>query len=333
MKALITGASGFIGSTLIEKLHQLGFEIRALMRSSSSLKNLNGMHYERFEGHLGDFESLKKAVSGVDYVFHLAGATAAPDRDAYFEANAWGTERLARAVAEVNPGLKRFVLVSSLAAAGPASSQTPRTEAEAEQPVSFYGESKLQGERELLKYKDQFQLSIVRPPMVYGPRDKGVFVIIQTVARNLMPIIQGGSPDGQKYYSAIHSEDLCRGIIQAALMPSDAAPSGEKFYLTASAVHSYREFLATIAECLDRDPFVFRIPRFVISSLAWGLSGIGKMTGKTFPLNLDKLNELRPDYWVCSNEKATRVLNFSPEFDLRSGMTQTIGWYRQEKWL
>src|SRR5205823_1417576 len=113
--ALVTGASGFIGSTLIEELNRRGIGVRALLRRTSSDANLKGLDYTRAEGSLADFESLKKAASGVDYVFHLAGVTSAPNRAAYFEHNAEGTERLARAAAEANPGLKRFVYVSSLA--------------------------------------------------------------------------------------------------------------------------------------------------------------------------------------------------------------------------
>src|SRR5690242_9750279 len=131
MKALVTGASGFIGSTLIEELGTLGFEVYALMRKSSSAANLDGMRMTRVEGDLSDEASLRAAIRSVpdlDYVFHLAGATTGPNREFYFEHNANGTRRLAQAVADERPGLQRFVYVSSLAAAGPSRSMTPRVE-------------------------------------------------------------------------------------------------------------------------------------------------------------------------------------------------------------
>jgi len=355
MKALVTGASGFIGSTLIEELSSLGFDVYALMRSSSSAANLSGLKFQRLEGDLSDEESLLKAlrrVPDLDFVFHLAGATTGPNRDYYFEHNGRGTARLARAVAAVNAErasgtghasnagiaansggkqLTRFVHVSSLAAAGPANSMDPRKESEDNHPVSAYGESKLQGEKEVLQYKDSYPVTIIRPPMVYGPKDKGVFVVIKTVSKNLMPLMPGAGPGGHKYYSAIHCRDLCRGIIQAAQAKN--VPSGEVFYLSGDGVFSYQELLSTMAEKLGRKPIKFKIPSAAIFVGAAAGSALGVLAKKAFALNLDKLNELRPDYWICSNEKAKKVFNFSPEYSLGLGMADTIDWYKRHKWI
>src|SRR5689334_16976484 len=136
MKALVTGANGFIGSTLIGELDVLGFDVRALIRKKSDMSHLAGLKLQCVEGDLSDFDSLCRAVQDVDYVFHLAGLTQACSRAAFFECNARGTERLARAVAYVRPGLARFVYVSSLAAGGPAFSLNPRKESERDHPIS-----------------------------------------------------------------------------------------------------------------------------------------------------------------------------------------------------
>ncbi|MCM2276461.1 MAG: NAD-dependent epimerase/dehydratase family protein [Oligoflexia bacterium] len=333
-RALVTGASGFIGSTLIEQLNEKGFEVHALLRRSSSLANLKEASFKRVEGDLSDLDSLKKAVREVDYVFHLAGATAAPDRAAYFRHNAEGTGLLARAVAEERPGLTRFVYVSSLAAAGPAAGLSPREESEAERPVSSYGESKLQGEKEVLRYRDAYPISIVRPPIVYGPRDKGVFVIIQTVARRVMPILLGSGPDGKKHYSVVHSSDLCRGIVAAGLASRERVASGEVFYICSDEIHSYGEFLGTMATALGRLPFLkIPVPKPVVSFAGYGAHFAGKLTGRSYPLNLDKLNEILPDYWICTNRKAKEKLGFTPEFDLAKGMAHAVEWYRKNGWL
>ena len=334
MRALVTGASGFIGSALVEELGTLGFEVDALLRKTSSDANLAGLAYRRVEGDLGDESSLRRAVREVDYIFHLAGLTAARSRAEFFEHNAAGTERLARIAAEVQPGLARFVFVSSLAASGPAKSfNHPLSESDSEQPVSDYGHSKLAGEKALLRFRDCFPVSIIRPPMVYGPRDKGVFVMIQTVARNLMPILQGSSGSGHKYYSMIHVHDLVRGIVQCAVAPVAKVPTGEVFFLTSDQVQNYQEILTTIAELLGRDPLRIRVPETAVKAVARVLSAVGKVTRRSFPLNLDKLNEILPDYWVCSNAKAKEMLGFKPEFDLASGMAQSIGWYKRHKWI
>jgi len=336
MKALVTGASGFIGSTLIEELGTLGFDVYALMRRSSSSANLEGLRMTRLEGDLSNQESLRAALRKIpelDYVFHLAGATAGPNREYYFEHNARGTARLARAIAEEKPGLQRFVHVSSLAAAGPPTSLTPRTESDSEHPVSAYGESKFEAEKELLRYKSVYPITIIRPPMVYGPRDKGVFILIKAVSRNVMLSFPSADPRGDKYYSVIHSKDLCRGLVQAALAKTDRVPSGEVFYLAGDGVHSYREILSTIAEQLGVDPFKLKLPKSVLYLVAAAGSALGHVSKKTFALNFDKLNELLPDYWICSNQKAKDTLGFAPELALEAGMAQTIEWYKRQKWL
>ncbi len=333
MRALVTGASGFIGSTLVEQLGRLGFEVTALLRRTSSHKNLEGAKYLCAEGDLSDEASLRRAVKGMDYVFHLAGLTSARTRGEYFEFNTEGTARLARAAAAEAPALQRFVFVSSLAAAGPSEGMRPKTETDVDKPVSAYGESKLAAEQELAKYREAFPVSIVRPPIVYGPKDKDVFQIIQTVSRNFMPLLKGSTPDGNKFYSSIYVHDLVRGIIQAGLAPREKVPSGEVFFLSADEVHSYRDMLSSMAQHLNRDPLRVSVPRFAVVLAAGAASVASAVTRKKFPLNLDKLNELLPDYWICSNEKAKRVLGFAPEFNLNTGMGQAIEWYRQHKWI
>ena len=334
MKALVTGASGFIGSTLIEDLNAQGFEVFALMRKTSDTSNLEGISFTRIEGDLANAASLEKAVEGMDYVFHLAGATAAPNPDAYFRHNAEGTRHLVEATARANPNVKRFVYVSSLAAAGPASSlERPRVESEENRPVSAYGQSKLQGEIEVQKLRERIPVAIVRPPMVYGPKDKGVFVVIQTVARRLMPVVQGDAPGGHKYYSAIHVRDLTNGIVQVGLSPNDRVSSGEVFYLSGDGVTSYENLLATIAQSLGVKPFRFPVPQGIISVAASGLTAMSKLTGRSYPLNQDKVNEIFADYWTCSNEKARAQLGFQPQFELSKGMDDAIAWYRSKNWL
>lgn len=329
MRALVTGASGFIGSTLIEELGTLGFEVDALLRPSSDVSNLSGLAYRRVEGDLRDDASLRRAVRDVDYVFHLGGLTAARSRAEYFEHNAAGTERLARAAAEERPGLSRFVFVSSLAASGPAPSrEEPLTESCETRPVSAYGESKLAAERALLNFKGRIPISIVRPPMVYGPRDRGVFVLIQTVARNVTPV-----PRGEKYYSLIHVRDLVRGIVQSALAKPSEVASGEVFFLTGNENATFREILDVIADALGRDPLRLTVPPLALRGAAMVLSLLGAVTGRTFPLNLDKLREILPDYWLCTSEKAKARLGFAPEFDLAGGMAHSVAWYKRHRWL
>lgn len=318
---------------MVEELDTLGFEVFTLLNGSTGASNLEGLKYQTVDGDLSNFSSLCDAVKGVDYVFHLEELTQSFRRDRFFDYNARGTERLARAVWETCPNLTRFVYVSSLAAAGPARSLIPRVESDLDEPVSNYGQSKLEGEKRLLQFKEEFPISIIRPSMAYGPRDRTLAVLSQALARNLMPILQGSTLGGHKYYSAIHVLDLCRGLVQAAVSPQNRVPSGEVFYLSGDGVHTYQEMMGVISERLNCDPLKVRIPKVVIQVAASGLTAIGVMTRKSFALNLDKLNEILSDYWICSNQKAKDALGFSPEFDLTSGIAHAIEWYKRQKWL
>ncbi|MEO5969287.1 MAG: NAD-dependent epimerase/dehydratase family protein, partial [Bdellovibrionia bacterium] len=194
-------------------------------------------------------------------------------------------------------------------------------------------ESKLRGEKALLNFRDLFPVTIVRPPFVYGPKDKAVFKMVQTVARNFMPVLYGAGSDGHKYYSAIHAKDLCRGIVQAAVASLQKVPSGEIFYLAGDGMHTYHDLMTTIAERLNCDPLRISVPNFAIQAAAAGLTAVGFVARKTFPLNMDKLKELMPDYWICSNQKAKTMLGFAPEFDFSSGIANAITWYKKQRWL
>ena len=334
MKALVTGATHFIGSALIEELDTLGFEVNAILQKNSDVRNLKGLRFRTVEGDLSNYDFLAQCVREVDYVFHLAETQVGLNRAVFSQANTQLTERLARAVARANPSLSRFVFLSSLAAAGPASSlQKPRVETEREEPVSFYGESKLLSERELVKYRNIFPISIVRSGKVYGPRDRGLLLRVQAISRNFIPILSGSSGSGERYSSLIHVRDLCRGIVQAAVVSKGKLTSGEIFYLSGDGVYSDQDLIRLIAERMNRDPLKIKIPVSVLKWLAAGSSAASFITQKSFPLNWDQLREILPDYWICSNRKAKRKLGFVPEFDLESGLDHTVTWYKSQKWI
>lgn len=331
MKILVTGSNGFVGSRLVEDLARAGHEVTALARNANKTAHLAFDGVKTAIGDVTDIPSLEAAVKDQDVIIHCAGLTAAKDREAFFRVNAMGTANLAEAAANHTPSLKKFILVSSLAAAGPALKNEPKSEVDEEHPVSLYGESKLEGERVLKKYFSTFPVLIVRPPIVYGPRDRGVFEIIKSVNRRMAPCISGSNETGEKFFSVVHVGDLSKGI--QLLMNASGTSSGDIFYFSEDRVYTYREILSSISTALKKRVLKFVLPMPVVVLTAGSLTLLGRATGKTFPLNWDKLNELKPDYWICSPKKAKQVLGFESEYDLSQGMHSTIQWYKENQWL
>lgn len=329
--ALVTGASGFIGSSVIRALASQGIRPRALMRATSSKANLVGVDYEIALGDLSNPVSLEKAVAGVDYIFHLAGCVAARTPAEYFAHNSVGTRNLAKA-ARSAATLKRFVYVSSLAAGGPSFGENPRTEQDQDEPISSYGHSKRQGEVHLREEAlGKYGITIVRPPAVYGPRDRGIFEFVKIVKSGVMPLFPSKTKTKQKYVSLIHVEDLVAGIVSAGLHPHQQEQ--EVFYLSGDGVHSWTEIFQIMADTLGRKTIRVPLPRPLLFGVASFYTGLGALTRKQFPLTLDKLKELEPDFWTCSNDKAKQLIGFQPRYDLNNGIRHTLEWYKQNSWL
>jgi dihydroflavonol-4-reductase len=334
MNALVTGANSFIGAALIEELVRAGFNVEVILGKEVASPALSGLTFTPLEGDPAQDDFLTRSLTDKEFVFCLENMTQANQRAEFIHGNAAGIARLGKLAAALPIPPKRFVVLSHLAASGPATSLEPRDESVPAVPISWYGESKLQAEKEILQFKDRFPVTLIRTAPVYGPRDPALVSLIQqTLARNMMPILKGNTEDGHKYYSTIHVQDLARGLIQGARLTLEQAASGEMFYLAGDGVNTYRELMTTLAEELNLDPLKVQIPGWALNSLAKFLGAFGLLSSQTFSFNPDRLKELRADYWTCSNEKAKKVLGFNPEFDLNSGLAQTIEWYQKQRWL
>lgn len=334
MKALVTGASGFVGSTLCAELLNRGIETQALMRKTSSLSNLGTAKVTPVEGELRNPESLKRAVAEADVIFHVAGVVAALSKDDFFAANAQGTRNLLQAVKQSSLGagrkIHRFVYVSSLAAAGPSTAERPGCEDDECKPVSDYGASKLGGEQAVLEFKNDFPVCIIRPPAVYGPRDKGVMTFFQAISKGLLPLLGLANPDPRRY-SFVHVDDLVQAIVLAGLAPE--MKSGEIFYASGDGVYSWEEAMRLIAKGMGKKTIPLRLPIPVMKGAAAFCSAYSKVSGQVLPFSLDKIKEIEAAAWSCSNEKAKKELGFKPYWDLERGFAQTAAWYKENGWL
>jgi dihydroflavonol-4-reductase len=329
MKALVTGSSGFVGSTLVEALNLKGIEVRCLLRKSSSRLNLAKAKFETIEGDLSNLSALDSAVKDVDWIFHVAGVVAAKNREDFFRSNVVGTKNLVEAASRNAKNLKKFVLVSSLAAAGPSNPSRPAEEEDVCHPVSWYGESKRAAEVEALKFAGSLPLVIVRPPAVYGPRDKGVFTFFQVVNAGILPQLGLQNPDPRRY-SFVHVEDLVSGILLAA---EKNTQNGSIYYIAGDEKISWVEAMQALAKGLEKKTFRVPLPIPVMKGAAAICTGVAKISGNALPFSLDKMKEIEALAWTCSNQKAKKDLGFEPSWSLENGFRITGEWYRQNGWL
>ncbi len=328
MNILVTGASGFVGSTLSESLFRQGHKVRLLMRKASSLRNLDTSKFSIVYGDLRDQDSLHEAVTGVDIIFHVAGVISAPRKVGYFQNNTQGTANLAQA-AQKNPNLKCFVYVSSLAAGGPASKNKPCSEEDIPQPISDYGRSKLAGEEALRNLN--IPSVFVRPPAVYGPKDKGLFPFFQLASRGISLSLSGirEKPGG---YSLIHVDDLVQFLITVGTSTKVWSP-GEVFYVAEDNIYTWDQMMASMAHAFQKKTLSIPLPLGVLKAAGTVLGTLGRISGKQFLFNQDKAKELCVSYWTCSNTKAKKELGFTPQWSMDSGFSQTAQWYRDRAWL
>ncbi len=328
MKALVTGATGFIGSQIVDYLLERGYQVRCTVRKTSNLRWLKDKPIELVEAGLSDLNALKEAVKGVDYVYHIAGLTAAKDYDTFLKVNRDGTLNILKAIEEANPNIKRYLHCSSQTVHGPAESfDKPTAEDMPLNPITSYGKSKKAGEDEVAKYMDKFPITIVRPPAVYGPRDEDILGIFKAVNMGIGTLI-GFKP---QHVSLIHSYDLARGIIEAAESDNTV---GKAYFVSSEEIYSWGQVMPIMKDALGKNFFIpIRIPHFLVLAIA-GISGFfGKFMKNPPVFNYEKGIDFIQENWICSVERAKKDFGYRQKVSLEDGMKLTADWYREHKWL
>lgn len=325
MRALVTGASGFVGSHLVERLIKEGFEVFCLRRRGSDIRWLEGFNVRFVQGDCSDRDSLKDSIKGYDYIFHLAGVIKANSEAEFYKVNEKGTENLIEAVVRDNPNIKRFVYLSSLAAYGPSlKADSLPSENGLPHPVSAYGKSKLKGEEAVLKYSSNIPVCILRPSVVYGPRDRQFYLFFKLINSGFAPYW------GEGRTSLVYIDDLIDAIILS--IKKDEAVGGI-YFISDGEVYSNTQIIDEIASSLDKRVFKFRLPRPLLPLIGIFADGIGKISGKATMVNKDKIREIMYNDWVCDITKARRELGFNPTIGIKRGMRWTAEWYKNNKWI
>ena len=335
MRTLITGATGFIGSILVDSLlarlkqqNDVEYKVLCLVRRTSSLTWLEKLPVELVHGDLFAPQggALIPVLPEISHVIHLAGATKARTASEYFRANGEATRHLLQLCARHAKKIQRFVYVSSLAAAGPSADGNPVTEDETPRPVSNYGRSKLAGEIACQEFCRELPITIIRPPAVYGPREKDIYQYFKQVNTGVR--LRFGWRE--RRMSLIHAQDLVNGILHASEHPRAA---GETYFMTNSRPYDWHELGAALTKAMQKKTISLTVPEFIAPVLA-AFGALGAMiTRKPALLNFDKINELRQYYWVCSGEKARQQIGFTPALSIQEGLQQTYRWYKENEWL
>jgi nucleoside-diphosphate-sugar epimerase len=328
MTVLVTGATGFLGSHVAEQLAQQGQTVRALVRSSSDtrfLKSLSGV--ELVQGSVEDRASVLAAATGVTGIVHAAGLVKAKTAADFMRTNAGGTENLVDAALQNRATLKRFVLVSSLAALRPSDgSGSPIAEDVEPRPVTDYGRSKLAAERAALSKKDELPLVVIRPPAIYGPRDREILAFFKSIKLGVMPLL--GST--QNKLSMIYGSDCAAACVKA--LAADL-PSGTALHVDDGAVHTMEEMIGKAEAAMGKRARIrFQLPRKLVETAALGAELYGRATNQAVMLTRDKCNELF-EQWVCDGSRARTLLGWKPLVSFDEGIRRTVTWYREAGWL
>jgi dihydroflavonol-4-reductase len=319
--ALVTGATGFIGSHLVEALLARGWRVRCLVRKTSVLKWIPTDDVSLINGDVAlGGEDLERAVRNVSVVFHLAGLTSAGDDSAYITVNVEGTRNVVTAM-QKSARESLLVFCSSLAAAGPARGR-PVNETDEPSPVSAYGRSKLTAER--IVEESGLRYLIVRPPAVYGPRDTDILAAFRLAMRGFAFRV---APEGQKL-SLVHAEDLARGLACAA----ETDGSG-LYYMTDGMVHTWESVIDHVSRAVGKHPRIIGIPSRISDLIARAEQFRASLVGAKPLLTPDRMKELTQANWTCDDTRARLDIDYESSISLPEGLKSTAEWYRQQKWL
>jgi nucleoside-diphosphate-sugar epimerase len=320
--ALVTGATGFIGSHLVEALVEQNWKVTCLVRPKSRTAFLENLPVHILRGSLEDKHFLAEAVGEQDYIFHLAARIRSASRNVYERANHLFTRNLAQACLQQNPDLKRFVYVSSIAAAGPSAPGEIQDETRAPAPTSEYGRTKLKGEHAIAEIWGRLNATIIRPPNVYGPRQQETELLIKLMHKRIVPILK----HDQKTTTLIYVNDLISGILKASQSPR---ANRQIYYLTDEGIYSWKEVILTIKQHVLGPSLYIPLYENIIYSAAWLIDVLKSihLVRSYFGRRAWKATMQTP--WLFCSVKAAKDLAFKPEYSLDEGIGETVAYYKR----
>ena len=332
---LITGASGFIGSFLVEEALRQGMETWACVRASSSRRYLKDSRIGFFESDLDDTQALRVRLlrhrqehGAFDYVVHCAGVTKCADKRDFERVNCGQTTALAMLLHELDMVPKRFVYISTLSVFGPQHERdyAPIRDNDPPRPNTAYGLSKLHAE-ESLGRMDWLPWVVLRPTGVYGPRERDYYLMVKSVARH----VDVAAGFRRQDLTFVYVLDVVQAVFRAL---KQEGVVHRAYFLTDGHVYSSRAYTDLVRRELG-GPWVVRLtlPLWLLRAVSCVAGGWAALWRKGSTLSPDKYRIMKQRNWRCDIGPAVRELGYAPRYDLARGVAESVAWYRQEGWL
>ncbi|MFC2084909.1 NAD-dependent epimerase/dehydratase family protein [Bacteroidota bacterium] len=324
--AVITGANGFIGSHLVDYLIVQKNRIKCITRKTSNIRWLKNKPVEIFDCGLFDKNKLRVVLEDCDVLYHVAGVVKAKSEEGYYTGNVETTKNLLDTILEVNPNIKRIVILSSQTAVGPSTGGQPVNEDSIPNPITTYGKSKLEQEELVRSYMDKLPITIVRAPAIYGERDTEIYLVFKTYKHGLMTLIGFN----KKLVSLIHVTDLVKGIYLAA---QNEKAVNQTYFISSKEFYNWRQVGDIIGKELGRKALTISIPHFIVYSIAGIAQFFSMFSNKAATFNIEKAKDFVQEFWTCDISKAEKELGYTQEISIEEGVRRTIGWYKENNWL
>jgi nucleoside-diphosphate-sugar epimerase len=326
MKIFLTGTSGFLGSHTAEELVRRGHSVTALVRKSSQINHLKSLPLKLVEGALPDCKLLKPFLEEADAVVHVAGIVKAKSPEEFFRINALGTQNLVQEILVASKKPKLFIYISTIAVHGPEDGSDFCLPSSVCHPLSAYGKSKLRGEMALSAFQGKVRTIILRPPVLYGPRDQELLPLFKAIRFGFAPLF--GS--GKNSLSLCYASDVARAIADLVEKPTD---SDEIFCLDDGASHTWKSIVQTLSQMMKKKTLMIPIPPLLFKIAAGISQTSGKLMRRPVMFTLDKVKEMEQPDWVCGYEKLKDRLGWNPQVSLTEGAEKTLTFYQREGWI
>ncbi len=324
-KVIVTGANGFIGSQLMTQLSRMGYDVRGLIRPFSDVSLVpEELQHRLIRIDYHDEDQLKDVMKGYEIVFHLAGMTKSWKRSELFRANVEVTRNMLDVASEID-SMRQFVFMSSQAAAGQSYSQGIfKQEGDECNPVSGYGKSKLEAEKLVRRWKKP-GWTIVRPASVFGPGDRDFLPYFRMMKWHVVVLLSG-----ERRFSVIYSVELVRFL---TMLPMQEKAFGQDFFISDGASYTFDKFINFLEEGLSSFATQIQLPSVLLYPATFFAEIVGRIMKRVPILNFQRIADFQGTCWLCSPDKANRLIGWESETGLGDALRETFEWYREHRWL